>query len=373
MVRFLLIFLKIKSGYLLDNGLALTPPMGWMSWQRFKCNTNCITHPSHCLSEKLIERIVKAMKRDGFLSVGYNYVSIDDCWLNHQRDSMGNLIPDPIRFPNGIKYLSNFIHSHGFKFGIYGAVGQKTCMNFPGNANHIDRDAKQYAEWGVDMFKFDGCFVPLDYLEPSYISMSHHLNKTGRQIAYLCSWPYYLLLAHQKPSWGKIKHYCNMWRVADDVNESKQSILNIIYSYELLQGEIAHLSGPGSWNDADQLLIGNVGMDKETSRIQMAMWAILASPLFISVDFDEINQWSKDLLMNKHIIEVNQDPLGIQGVKIDSPFKDIGIWVKRLVNKRLAVAFLCSKDSTISGAEVLIPLSIFFPYLLKFKSKIKKS
>lgn len=360
-------FFTIHShiGWALDNGMALTPPMGWMSWQRFKCAVDCKKHPNHCISENLIKRTVKTMVSEGYVEAGYDHVAIDDCWMEKTRDEEGNIRPDPLRFPNGIKNLSDFVHSHGMKLGIYGAIGPVTCMRYPGNAGHIPADAAQYASWGVDMLKLDGCFEPLWSLEPSYVSMSEHLNQTSRHIAYLCSWPYYVLLGHRKPPWEKIRHRCNMWRVADDVAESLTSILNIVNTYERLQSVIAPLAGPGSWNDADQLLIGNDGLSEDDCRIQMAMWAIFASPLFMSVDLEEIEPWAKAILTNRRVIAINQDALGRQGLRLSESPPGLGIWVKELTGSRLAIAFLRVQQKHIheeADLNVSINFSDLKPY-----------
>jgi len=366
-VALLAVHLYIVSA--LDNGMALTPPMGWMSWQRFKCAVDCQAHPNHCISEDLVKRMVKAMVAGGYLEAGYNFVAIDDCWMEKSRDEKGNIRPDPKRFPNGIKHLSDFVHNHGMKLGIYGAVGPTTCMRYPGNAGHIEADAAQYAEWGVDMLKLDGCFVPLKHLKPAYVSMSERLNQTSRHIAYLCSWPYYMLLGRLKPPWEEIRRRCNMWRVADDVAESLASILNIINTYATLQSVIAPLAGPGSWNDADQLLIGNDGLSEDDCRIQMAMWAILASPLFMSVDLDEIEPWAKNILTNRRLIAINQDPLGRQGIKLAESPPGLGIWVKELTGSRLAIAFLrvqqrqVHEESNVMENIYFSDLKPYFPIL----------
>lgn len=156
-----------------------------------------------------------------------------------------------------------------------------------------------------------------------------------------------------------------MWRIADDVSESLTSILNIINTYERLQDTIAPLAGPGSWNDADQLLIGNDGLNEEECRIQMAMWAILASPLFMSVDLDEIEPWAKDLLTNERVIAINQDPLGRQGVKLTASPPGLGIWVKELSGSRLAIAFLRVQRKNQPEESIIdapIPLSSLKPF-----------
>merc|ERR1712048_638747 len=129
------------------NGLAQTPPMGWMSWEIFRCNID------HTLFEETVDR----MADDGYLQAGYDTVSIDDCWENRSRDVDGHLIPNPERFPNGMKAMGDYMHSRGVRFGTYSDAGTLTCQRFPGMKSHELADASTFASWGVDYLKLDGC------------------------------------------------------------------------------------------------------------------------------------------------------------------------------------------------------------------------
>ena len=121
------VFLAVEQSYSLDNGLARTPPMGWLSWERFTCNIDCVNYPHNCINEQLYKDMADRMVQDGFKDVGYQYVNIDDCWSEMKRDSQNKLVADKKRFPSGIKALADYMHSKGLKLGIYGDVGYKTC------------------------------------------------------------------------------------------------------------------------------------------------------------------------------------------------------------------------------------------------------
>ncbi|GBP32619.1 Alpha-galactosidase A [Eumeta japonica] len=149
---------------LLNNGLALTPPMGWMSWGYYMCIVDCDKHRDNCLNEKLILSVVDEFYTKGYQEAGYEYIIIDDCWSEKERSNLGTLVPDHKRFPRGMKYIADYIHSKGLKFGLYTSAGQKTCMGYPGSRNHLELDAKTFASWDVDYVKFDGCFVDEAYL-----------------------------------------------------------------------------------------------------------------------------------------------------------------------------------------------------------------
>ncbi|RZF40166.1 hypothetical protein LSTR_LSTR014200 [Laodelphax striatellus] len=152
-----IIFALVAVSEGLDNGLALKPPMGWMSWQRYRCNIDCETYPDECISENLFRRAADLIVSEGFKKVGYEYVIVDDCWLAKERDQNGDLQPDPKRFPSGIKSLADYIHSKGLKFGLYEDYGTKTCEGYPGVIGHMKQDAAKFAEWEVDYVKLDGC------------------------------------------------------------------------------------------------------------------------------------------------------------------------------------------------------------------------
>jgi len=137
----------------LDNGLARTPPMGWLAWERFRCNTDCENDPHNCISERLFMQMADLVISDGYYDAGYRYINIDDCWLAHERDRRGKLQPDATRFPSGIKALGDYVHSKGLKFGIYEDYGNYTCAGYPGILGHLKEDADTFESWGVDYVK----------------------------------------------------------------------------------------------------------------------------------------------------------------------------------------------------------------------------
>ncbi|KAJ7402166.1 Alpha-galactosidase A [Pitangus sulphuratus] len=273
----------------LDNGLARTPPMGWLHWERFLCGTDCAGHPSRCVSERLFVEMADRMASEGWRDAGYEFLCIDDCWMAPTRDGQGRLRADPRRFPGGIRRLADYVHSKGLKLGIYSDVGEKTCAGFPGSYGHYELDARTFASWGVDLLKFDGCSSGSpERLAEGYRRMSLALNKTGRSIVYACEWPFYL-------------------------------------------------------RPMQQLVIGNFGLSWDQSVTQMAMWAIMAAPLFMSNDLRRISPEAKCLLQNKEVIAINQDPLGRQGYRIlkDKTFE---LWERPLSGRAYAVAVLNQQE-----------------------------
>ncbi|HTJ49310.1 MAG TPA: glycoside hydrolase family 27 protein, partial [Cyclobacteriaceae bacterium] len=158
--------------------LAPVPPMGWNSWNKFGCD----------VSEKMIKEMADAMVKNGFREVGYNYIVIDDCW-QIKRDEAGNIIPDPERFPSGIKSLADYIHSKGLKLGIYSCAGSQTCQRRPGSRGYQFQDARQYAAWGVDYLKYDWCFDEGQNQKAAYKTMSDALKETKKPIVFsICEW-----------------------------------------------------------------------------------------------------------------------------------------------------------------------------------------
>uniref|UniRef100_A0A336M9C7 Alpha-galactosidase n=1 Tax=Culicoides sonorensis TaxID=179676 RepID=A0A336M9C7_CULSO len=309
----------------LENGLARTPPMGWLSWERFRCNTDCEGDPENCISEDLFRTMADLVVSEGYAAVGYEYINIDDCWLEKSRGQNGELVADKKRFPRGMKDLSNYIHAKGLKFGIYEDYGNYTCAGYPGILGYLQQDADLFASWDVDFVKLDGCYsLPLD-MDYGYPEFGRHLNRTGRPMIYSCSWPVYQIYAGINPNFSSIIEHCNLWRNFDDIQDSWASLESIIDYYGNNQDNIAPNAGPGHWNDPDMLIIGNFGLSYEQSKTQMALWAILAAPLLMSVDLRTIRPEYKAILQNKAIIDVDQDPLGIQGRRIYK-HKGIEIW-----------------------------------------------
>ncbi|XP_071552875.1 LOW QUALITY PROTEIN: alpha-N-acetylgalactosaminidase-like [Panulirus ornatus] len=332
----------------LDNGLALTPPMGWLAWERFRCNVDCVNDPQNCISESLFMVMADLMVSEGYRDLGYDIVSLDDCWLDHERDDEGKLQPDPTRFPSGIASLANYMHDRKLRFGIYEDYGSHTCAGYPGILGHLETDARTFADWGVDYVKLDGCNADPADMDEGYPAFGYHLNKTGRPMMYSCSWPDYQALTGMTPNYTAIINTCNLWRNYNDIQDSWASVTAIIDHYGDKQDFMVPHAGPGHWNDPDMLIVGNFGLSYEQSKTQMAIWAILSAPLIMSVDLRTIRPEYKAILQNRDIIAVNQDPLGIQGKRI---YKENGIeiWSKPVTpvkhgNHSYALAFMNRKD-----------------------------
>ncbi|XP_003276505.1 alpha-galactosidase A [Nomascus leucogenys] len=339
-LRFLaLVSWDIPGARALDNGLARTPTMGWLHWERFMCNLDCQEEPDSCISEKLFMEMAELMVSDGWKDAGYEYLCIDDCWMAPQRDSEGRLKADPQRFPHGIRQLANYVHSKGLKLGIYADVGNKTCAGFPGSFGYYDIDAQTFADWGVDLLKFDGCYCDsLENLADGYKHMSLALNRTGRSIVYSCEWPLYMW-PFQKPNYTEIRQYCNHWRNFADIDDSWKSIKSILDWTSFNQERIVDVAGPGGWNDPDMLVIGNFGLSWNQQVTQMALWAIMAAPLFMSNDLRHIRPQAKALLQDKDVIAINQDPLGKQGYQLRQG-DNFEVWERPLSDLAWAVAMI---------------------------------
>ena len=310
----------------LDNGLARTPPMGWNSWNKFHCD----------VSEKLIKETADAMVETGMRDAGYVYLVIDDCW-QVSRDKEGNIVPDPKRFPSGMKALGDYVHSKGLKFGIYSDAGTGTCQKRPGSRGYEFQDARQYAAWGVDYLKYDWCNHGKQNSEASYTLMRDALAKAGRPIVFsLCEW------GSTQP-WLWAKDVGNLWRSTEDIQncwDCKRKwggtgwvgILDKmapLYSY----------TGPGHWNDPDMLEVGNGGMTDVEDRAHFTMWAILAAPLLAGNDLRGMSAATAETLMNREVIAIDQDPLGVQGRKVRDD-GDVEVWSKPLADGSRAVALL---------------------------------
>ncbi|CAH2087966.1 unnamed protein product [Euphydryas editha] len=222
------------------------------------------------------------------------------------------------------------VHSKGLKFGIYEDYGNFTCAGYPGVVGHLAGDASTFASWGVDYVKLDGCYaLPVD-MDHGYPEFGRQLNLTGRQMVYSCSWPVYQIYAGLQPNFTSIIEHCNLWRNFDDIQDSWASVESIIDYYGNHQDVIVPNAGPGHWNDPDMLIIGNFGLSYEQSKTQFAIWAILAAPLLMSVDLRTIRPEYKAILQNRKIIEVDQDPLGIQGRRIYK-HRGIEIWSRPIL------------------------------------------
>ncbi|XP_053132886.1 alpha-N-acetylgalactosaminidase-like isoform X2 [Hemicordylus capensis] len=280
------------------------------------------------------------MAEDGWKQLGYEYINLDDCWEAEERDAQGRLQADPQRFPSGIKALADYVHAKGLKFGIYSDMGTATCEGFPGTTlANIETDAKTFAAWGVDLLKLDGCFSNSSVRAEGFPKMSVALNKTGRPIAFACSWPAYDGGLPPKVDYNLLGKYCNLWRNYVDIQDSWTSLSHIFEWYGDHGDALQPAAGPGKWNDPDTLLVGDFGLSIEQSKVQVALWAILASPFLMSCNLRTISEEAKNLLQNRLLIYINQDCLGIQGKRIIKAHC-FEVWKRPLFGQHYAVAIV---------------------------------
>jgi len=324
----------------LDNGVARTPPMGWLAWERFRCNIDCKNFPDACIDENLFMAMADQLVKLGLKDLGYNLVNIDDCWPAMKRDAQGMLVSDPVRFPHGIKYLADYMHTRGLQLGIYEDFGNETCGGYPGSYGFIETDANTFASWDVDMLKLDGCNIDLKLMNTGYPQMTKALNATGRHIIYSCSWPAYLNFANMPVDYQLIGANCNLWRLWGDIQDDWGSVYDIIQYWAKHQNVLVPAAKPGQWNDPDMLIIGDFSLSFDESKAQFAIWAIIAAPLLMSNDLRTISPEALSILRNKEIIAVNQDPLGIQGKRVwISSDKTQEVWARPISGDAVAVVF----------------------------------
>ncbi|BFF88903.1 alpha-N-acetylgalactosaminidase-like [Drosophila madeirensis] len=309
----------------LENGLARTPPMGWMPFERFQCTVDCVHSPRDCISESLFKRTADLLVSEGYAAMGFQYLIIDDCWMESFRDTITQkLLPDRERFPSGMAALSHYIHGRGLKFGIYHDVGRKTCMfGGPGALGHFQLDAQTFADWGADYVKLDGCYATGYERDTGYPAFGKAMNRTGRQMVYSCSWPFY----KEKPDYRLIAKHCNLWRFATDIKDSYTSVFEIMELYRRNQQQLLAHAGPGRWNDPDMLVLGNFHLSYDASRLQMAIWSVIAAPLIMTNDLETVRPEIKQLLQNREIIAINQDLLGIPGRCVRTS-KHFQVWLR---------------------------------------------
>ncbi|XP_011684091.1 alpha-N-acetylgalactosaminidase [Strongylocentrotus purpuratus] len=326
------ITLCIHSAYSLDNGLARTPPMGWCSWERFRCDTDCVRDPDNCVSEHLYKTMADLVVSEGYKDLGYEFINMDDCWMASTRDSNGRLYGDPTRFPNGMKALADYVHSKGLKLGIYESMGYATCQKLPGTFGHIETDAQTFADWGIDMVKMDTCHTPsVELTGEGFMNFSRALNGTGRPIVYSCEW------AHvQSSNFSIIAETCNTFRNYIDIQDSWTNVMTIIEFFASKQDIFTNVSGPGSYSDPDMLIVGDYSLSIDQSKAQMALWSIMAAQLMMSNDLRTLAPWAKEILQNKEVIAVNQDPLGIMGKRVFTTAAKIEVWAKPLSGESFA-------------------------------------
>jgi alpha-galactosidase len=338
----------------LENGLARTPPMGFNNWNTTACRAD--------FNEALVTGIADIFVNQGLRDVGYQYVNLDDCWALPERDSNGKLVPDPVRFPHGIKFLADYAHARGLKLGIYTSAGTKTCnvAGFPGALGHETSDAAQFASWGVDYLKYDNCNNEGVDAQLRYTTMRDALAATGRPICYsITEW------GRTGPpkvwEWGA--DVGNLWRTTGDISDNWSSMI----SKAQFNRTLPQWAGPGHWNDPDMLEVGNGGMTATEYRTHFSLWAMMAAPLLIGSDLRSVSADTFTILKNTDVIAVDQDPLGRQGVVLSNDGAGHVVYVKTLANGDRAVALSneTTTTATISTTAAAIGLGGSASYQLK--------
>jgi alpha-galactosidase len=309
------------------NGLANTPPMGWNSWNKFGCN----------VSDAMIRGMADAMVSSGMAKAGYQYINIDDCWQQVGRDANKHVRPTS-SFPD-MKALADYLHSKGLKLGVYSDRGTKTCGGREGAHGYETMDATDYAAWGVDYLKYDNCFpAPGSDIKQDYENMRDALVKSGRDIVFsICAWEFF----EWSPSTG------NLWRTTLDIKDKWSRML------EMYDGNVvlAKYAKPGSWNDPDMLEVGNGGMTDTEYRSHMSLWTIMAAPLISGNDLRTMSAATKAIIMAPEIIAVDQDSLGMQGLKV----RDDGnseVLSKIMVGANVRTVALFNRGESVSTIKV---------------------
>ena len=320
------------------ENVALTPPMGWNSWNTFEVNIN----------EDLVKKTADIIVSSGLKDAGYEYIVLDDGWMvKDHRDKNGDLIPDPVKFPHGMKALIDYVHSKGLKFGLYNCAGTQTCAGYPGTRGYEYQDARFYANLGIDFLKYDWCNTNGINATEAYTTMSKALKAAGKPIVFsICEW------GDNQP-WDWATPVGNLWRISGDIypcfdceykheegNWSSWGVLRILE----MRKDIRKFSGPDHWNDFDMMEVGN-GMTNTEDKSHFTLWSMMASPLFAGNDLRIMKSETLNILTNKEIIAINQDALGIQGFKYQSE-NGVDVWVKPLFDENWAVVFLNRSDKT---------------------------
>src|SRR5574344_448624 len=332
--------------------LALTPVMGWNSWNTFGPNLN----------EQLLLEVDDAMVKNGMRDAGYNYVNIDDYWQLKERGADGHLIINSEKFPRGISFVADYLHARGLRLGIYSDASEYTCGGVAGSYGFEEIDAADFAKWGVDLLKYDYCGAPADQETAikRYQTMNQALKNQKRTFIYsVCEW------GRREPWLWAAEVGGHYWRPTYDIRdfwgkpESYGALATININKNLSQYARA-----GRWNDPDMLVVGIkgkrhisdfTGSTVEEYRSHFSLWCMMASPLLAGNDIRNMNDTITNILTNPEIIKINQDALGIQGEEV--LVKDsLSFWTKPLDNNKMAIGILnlSSKEVSYELNEALV-------------------
>jgi alpha-galactosidase len=312
-----------------DN-LALTPPMGWNTYNTFAGNFN----------EKLICEMADILVSSGMKDAGYRYIIIDDNWTS-TRDSLGFLTVDKSRFPSGLQALSDSLHAKGLKLGLYSDAGYKTCGGFIASRGHEYQDALMFARWGCDYLKYDWCNSEGINAVGAYTTMRDAIYAAKRPMIFsICEWG-------SNHPWEWAASVGHLWRTTGDITacwdcvDTHGGAYNSYGIMEILdmQEGLRKYSAPGHWNDPDMLEVGNGNLTASENRAHFSLWAMLDAPLIAGNDLRTMSQEVLAILTNKEIIAIDQDSLGIQGYKYGVN-DSVETWIKPLSKGDWAVCFL---------------------------------
>lgn len=329
--------------------LATTPPMGWNSWNHFGAK----------VSDADIRAAADALVATGMRDSGYVYVNIDDGWQGKRTES-GELTGNE-RFPD-MKALADYVHARGLKLGIYSSPGSKTCAGNEGSMGHEEDDARTFAKWGVDYLKYDICSyrkilekdahgdpeLAKQMMFAVFQKMHSALQATGRPIVYSLS-------QHGlSRGWAWASQAgANLWRTGDDVHDGYLSVTEIGFA----QAGLSKFAGPGHWNDPDMLEIGNGGLTPDEARTQMSLWSLLAAPLLAGNDLSKMDSDSLNILNNRQVLAIDQDPAGHQGNRVWSE-GPLEIWTRVLANGSVAVGLFNRNQGPV---EIPLDLKLLGP------------
>ena len=331
------------------NQLTPRPPMGWMTWNLFQGNIN----------EQLIRETADAMVEGGFRDAGYEYIFIDDLWQGG-RDRQNNIIPDPEKFPNGIKALADYVHSKGLKLGIYSDAALLTCGGWTASLGFEEQDARTFASWGIDYLKYDYCNAPEDSATARhrYRTMANALQNSGRDIVLgICEWG-----QRQCEEWCE-EVGGQLWRTSYDVRDMWKDIVKEggmgIIDIVNVTAPLAKYVRPGQWPDMDMLVVGlngtggpssdlgGVGCTQTEYQTQMSMWCMMASPLAMTNDLRKVSEDDRRILLNPEIIAINQDVLG-KAAERKVMNDNYQIFVRPLADGSHAVALLNTSEKPLT-------------------------
>ncbi len=308
------------------------PPMGWNTWNTF----------GDKISDQLVRESADVFEPLGLKKAGYQYIVVDDCWSRRERDpETGRIVPEPAKFPQGMKAVADYVHGKGLKFGMYSCAGQRTCADYPGSFDHEFLDAETFASWGVDFLKYDFCYRPT-HIDGQllYRRMGMALRATGRDIVFsACNWG-------SDDVWSWIRSTgAHMYRSTGDIFDTPESYRKI---YTSQVGRLAS-SAPQCFNDMDMLtvgmygkgLVGSTGCNDADYRTQFSLWCMCSAPLMLGCDIRSMNEETLRLVTNPDLIRIDQDAEARPPIVAGDPWCDERkVLMKHLDDGTYAFCFL---------------------------------